>query len=124
MYDASESESEMYGEEVAMPSKGGKSTKKYYPHLDFDSKQFPEISNMKVGKECMLLVKVKPTRFSINEKEGTEAKSEMCFDVLEVGMSDDQNESSDEKTNKMVDKMYPPKTEKKQEVEHDQILDY
>ena len=110
MYDAGEKMGSMMDE---MPSTGKGKDKKYYPHLDFDSNQFPEISNMKVGTEAMLVIKVKPTRFSINEKEGNEPKSSMCFEVLEVGMSDDQNEPSEKKVDKMVEKMYPKKEEAK-----------
>ena len=117
MYDASESESERYGGEmeIAMPSKDGKKeTRKYYPHLDLNSNQFPEIGNMKVGSKVMLMIEVKPTRFSINEKEGKEPKSEMCFEMTKVGMCDDQEEGMDkeEKMDKMVEKMYPKKDKK------------
>ena len=106
MYDASEKMSES----LDMPMKEGKD-RKYYPHVDFDSKQFPEIEKMKVGKKVMLMIEVKPTQYSINEREGSEAKSSMCMEVLRVGMSDDQEAGmeKDEKMDKMVDKMYPKK---------------
>jgi hypothetical protein len=117
MYDASESESERYGEEMPMESVKGsskKETRKYYPHLDLNSNQFPEIGNMKVGSKVMLMVEVKPTRFSINEKEGKEPKSEMCFEITRVGMAEDQDAGKEgsEKVDKMVEKMYPKKEEK------------
>lgn len=121
MYDASESESERYGGEmeIATPSKGKKETRKYYPHLDLNSNQFPEIGNMKVGSKVMLMVEVKPTRFSINEKEGKEPKSEMCFEITRVGMAEDQDagEEGEKKVDKMVEKMYPSKKDDKKEEE-------
>ena len=120
MYDASESESERYGEDMPMELVKGsskKETRKYYPHLDLNSNQFPEIGNMKVGSKVMLMVEVKPTCFSINEKEGKEPKSEMCFEITRVGMAEDQDagKEGEEKVDKMVEKMYPKKDEKEKE---------
>ena len=108
MYDASEKMSESF--EGPVDVEKGKD-KKYYPHVDFDSKQFPEIEKMKVGKKCMLMIEVKPTRYSINEREGNESKSSMCMEVLRVGMAEDQEAGmeKEEKMEKMVDKMYPNK---------------
>ncbi len=107
MYDASEKMSESM--DMPMESVKGKD-RKYYPHLDMDSNQFPEISNLKVGQKAMLIIEVKPTRYSINEKEGDKSpKSSMCFEVIRVGMADDQNESSEKKVDKMMEKMYPEK---------------
>lgn len=110
MYDAGEKMSES----LEMPvSKEGKD-RKYYPHVDFDSKQFPEIKSMKVGKKYMLMIEVKPTRFSINEREGSEEKSSMCMEVLRVGMGDQEaGMEKGEKMDKMVEKMYPKKEEEK-----------
>jgi hypothetical protein len=107
MYDAGES----FGKtEMAIESPGNSKDKKYYPHLDMDSNQFPDISKLKVGQKCMLMIEVKPTRYSINEKEGDKnPKSSMCFEVLRVGMADEQNESSEKKVDKMMEKMYPEK---------------
>lgn len=117
MYDASESESERYGMDMPMESvkgSGKKETRKYYPHLDLNSNQFPGIADMKVGSKCLMTIEVKPTRFSINEKEGKEPKSEMCFEILRVGMADDQDagKESGEKVEGMMKKMYPEKKEK------------
>ena len=112
MYDAGETRDQMYGEDMPMMESGGKSkkdTKKYYPDLDLDSNQFPEIPNLKVGETVMLCIQVKPTRYSINEKEGNEPKSNMCFDILQIGVDDDQNEPADKKVDNMVSKMYPDK---------------
>lgn len=103
MYDAGEKMDSMIDSPVSDKKKV------YYPHLDFDSNQFPEIDNIKVGDTCMLTIEVKSCRYSKNESEGKEAKSSMCFEVMKVGMSDDQNESADSKTSKMVEKMYPSK---------------
>lgn len=117
MYDAGETRSEMYGEDMEMPLSSGKAkkdSKKYYPHLDIDSNQFPEISNLKVGETKMLMIQVKPTRYSVNEKEGNEPKSNMCFDILQIGIADEQNESADKKTDKLVEKMYPSKKSDKE----------
>lgn len=93
------------GELESSPMKG---ERKYYPHFDFDSKQFPDVEKMKVGKKYMVTMEVKPIRYSINEREGSKSKSSMCFEVLRVGMSDDQDSGmeKDEKLDKMVDKMY------------------
>lgn len=87
--------------------------RKYYPHLDMDSNQFPEISKLKVGKKVMLTIEVKPTRFSVNEKEGKEPKSSMCFEVLRVGMAKDQSAgmSGGEKVENIVNKMYSEEKE-------------
>jgi hypothetical protein len=110
MYDAGEMMSKSFDGPVT--AKEGKD-RKYYPHLDMDSNQFPEISKMKVGEKCMLMIEVKPTRYSINEREGQEAKSSMCFEVMRVGMAEDQEAGmeKEEKMDKMVDKMYPKKKE-------------
>lgn len=106
MYDASEKMSES----LEMPMKEGKD-RKYYPHVDFESKQFPDIEKMKVGKKYMLMIEVKPTRYSINEREGSESKSSMCMEVIRVGMADDQDagREGNEKVDKMVEKMYNKK---------------
>lgn len=94
-------------EMIGVPSKSDK----YYPHLDLDSEAFPMIKEMKVGKKCMLTIEVKPTSFSVNEREGDKERSSMCMEILRVGMSDDQEEGmeKDEKMDKMVEKMYPEK---------------
>lgn len=84
---------------------------KYYPHLDFSSKQLPEIKKWNVGKKYTLVIEVKATRKSINEKEGNEAKEEMCFEVLKVGVKSNKM-SNDEKTDKMVEKMYDKEEDK------------
>jgi len=56
------------------------------------------------------MFEVKPIRHSIDEKEGDKnLKSSMCFEVVRVGMADEQNESSEKKVDKMVEKMYPEK---------------
>lgn len=108
MYDAAENIGEGLEEKLMESTKGEK--RKYYPHLDMDSNQFPDISKLKVGQKCMLMIEVKPTRYSINEKEGDKnPKSSMCFEVLRVGMADEQNESSEKKVDKMMEKMYPEK---------------
>lgn len=107
MYDAGEKMSDSM--DMPMESKN----KVYYPHLDFDSNQFPDIAKMDVGKKYVLEIEVNVTRKSQNESEGKEAKSSLCCEVRKVGMSDDQNESGDEKTTKMVEKMYPKKSEAK-----------
>ena len=100
----------MKNSEMAIESPGSMKDKKYYPHLDMDSNQFPDIAKLKVGQKCMLMIEVKPTRYSINEKEGDKnPKSSMCFEVMRVGMADEQNESSEKKVDKMVEKMYPEK---------------
>lgn len=105
MYDAGESykDSEM---EMAEP---GSKNKKYYPHIDLNSENFPEIEDMKVGRKYILTIEVKPTRFSINESEGSKKKASMCFEVSKVGMADDQDAGKEggEKVDKMVEKMYP-----------------
>lgn len=103
MYDAGEKMDSMIDSPVSDKKKV------YYPHLDFDSNQFPEIDNVKVGDTCMLEIEVKSVRYSKNESGGKEAKSSMCFEVIKVGMSDDQNEPSEKKVDKMVEKMYPTK---------------
>lgn len=116
MFDASESESERYGMDMPIGEENSskKETRKYYPHLELNSNQFPSISEMKVGNKVLLTIEVKPTRFSINEKEGKEPKSEMCFDILRVGMSEDQDagKESGEKVDNMVKKMYPKDNKK------------
>lgn len=106
MYDAGEK----MGEGIESPMKESKD-RKYYPHLDFDSKQFPEISKMDVGKKYMLSIEVKVTRKSQNEADGKEPKASLCCEVMRVGMDDDQESGMDkeEKMDKMVDKMYPSK---------------
>jgi len=116
MYDVSETESEKYREEILIaPFKDGKKEpRKYYPYLDLNSNQFPEIENIKVGSKVMLMIEVKPTRFSINEKEeGKKPKSEMHFEILRVGMGDiEKGMDKEEKMNKMLEKMYPKKDKK------------
>ena len=86
----------------------------YYPHLDFDSDQFPEIKNMKVGKKYKMVIEVKPTRMSISEREdekGNEKRQSMCMEVLSAGMKE-KKLSGEEKTDKMIEKMYPKKEDK------------
>lgn len=105
MYDAGRKMGK--AETAISPSKSDK----YYPHLDLDSKQFPMLKDMKVGKKCVLMIEVKPTSFSVNEREGQEENSSMCMEVLRVGMAEDQDAvmEKDEKMEKMVEKMYPSK---------------
>lgn len=112
MYEAGLTRKEMYGadmpEMVEGSSKKG-DEKKIYPRLDLNSKQFPEIENMKVGKKSIITLEVKPTRFSINDGDPkAEAQSSMCFEVIRVGMGDQEaGMEKDEKMDKMIDKMYP-----------------
>jgi len=107
MYDAGEL---MKNSEIAIEAPRNMKGKKYYPHLDMDSNQFPDIAKLKVGQKYMLMFEVKPIRHSINEKEGDKnPKSSMCFEVVRVGMADEQNESLEKKVDKMVEKMYPEK---------------
>ena len=120
MYEAGLTRKEMYGE-MDMPVEATGSSKKaeekkIYPHLELNSKQFPEIENMKVGKKFLITIEVKPTRFSINDGDPKgEAKASMCFEISRIGMADDQEEGmeKDEKMDKMVEKMYPEKKEEK-----------
>ena len=104
----------MYGEdmpEMAIGSKKGED-KKIYPHIDLNSKQFPELENMKVGKSCMIMLEVKPIRYSINDGDPKgEAKASMCMEIHKIGMADDQEAGmeKEEKMDKMVEKMYPEK---------------
>lgn len=119
MYEAGLTRKEMYGDDmpemVEGSSKKGQE-KKIYPHLDLNSKQFPEIENMKVGKKFMITIEVKPTRFSINDGEPKgEAQASMCFEITKIGMAEDQESGmeKDEKMDKMVEKMYPKKEEEK-----------
>jgi hypothetical protein len=109
MYDAGEKMSDSMDMEMPSESKN----KVYYPHLDFDLKQFPEISKMDVGKTYMLEMEVKVTRKSESETETTSPKASLCCEVRKVGMADDQNEPADKKVDNLVEKMYPKKDEKK-----------
>jgi hypothetical protein len=97
------------GEEMELeaPSKN----EMYYPHLDLNSKQLPEIKSWKVGQKYMLVLEVKATRKAMNEKEGKEAKDDMCFEIHKVGVKEKEM-SNDEKTDSMVEKMYPKKEDK------------
>ena len=107
MYDAGEL---MKDSEMAVESSPSSDDRKYYPHLDMSSNQFPDISKLKVGQKCMLMIEVKPKRYSVNENDGDKnPKASMCFEVMRVGMADEQNESSEKKVDKMVEKMYPEK---------------
>ena len=83
----------------------------FYPHLDLDSKQLPEIKDWKVGQKYRLIIEVKATRKAMNEREGKEAKEDMCFEIHKIGVGEKEM-SSEEKTDKMVEKMYPKKEEK------------
>ena len=107
MYDAGE----IYNDSEMKMLEPGSKNKKYYPHIDLNSKNLPEIKDMKVGKKYIMTIEVKPIRFSINESEGSEKKASMCFEVSKVGLADDQDSSmeKDEKMDKMVEKMYPEK---------------
>jgi len=97
------------GEEMAIekPSKN----EMYYPHLDLNSEQLPEIKDWKVGQKYTLVVEVKATRKSMNEREGNEAKEDMCFEIHKIGVKENEK-SNDEKTDEMVEKMYPKKEDK------------
>jgi len=108
----------MYGEDMPEMAISGKKMedKKIYPHIDLNSKQFPELEDMKVGKSYLITLEVKPIRFSINDGEPKgEAKASMCMEIHKVGMAEDQDAGmeGDEKTDKMVEKMYPSKKEDK-----------
>jgi 2,3-bisphosphoglycerate-independent phosphoglycerate mutase len=109
MNDAGQTRKQMYGDDypVESSSKKGKE-KKIYPHLDLNSNQLPEIKDMKVGEKCMLVIEVKPTRYSINDQDPKEeAESQMCFEVLRVG----KKEKKGNKVDEMMDKMYSEKEE-------------
>lgn len=106
MYDAGRKMNE------EMATKSPLKKEMYYPHLDLDSKQLPEIKSWKVGQKYMLLVEVKATRKAMNEREGKEAKEDMCFEIHKIGVKEKEM-SGEEKTDKMVEKMYPKKEEEK-----------
>jgi len=108
MYDAGEKMSES----MDAPMDSSKN-EKYYPHLDLDNKQLPEISKWQVGKKYTLVVEVKATRKSMREKEGSEAKESMCFEVQRIGVKPG-NISGDQKVNKIVDNMYKEEGEKEE----------
>jgi hypothetical protein len=107
MYEAGQTRKQMYGEDC-IPESSSKKDKKIYPNLDLNSNQLPEIKDMKVGEKCMLIIEVKPTRYSINDKDPKEeAESQMCFEVLRVG----RKEKKGDKLDKMVEKMYSKEEE-------------
>lgn len=119
MYEAGLTRNEMYDEDMPMmeeKSSKKEEEKKIYPHLDLNSKQFPEIENMKVGKKTIIMIEVKPIRFSINDEEPKgEVQASMCFEITRIGMAEDQEAGMEkgEKMEKMVEKMYPKKEEEK-----------
>jgi hypothetical protein len=57
----------------------------YYQRLDLTVEQLPEISSWEVGKEYMLVIKVRETSHELEKHMGEGVKEKACFEVLEVG---------------------------------------
>lgn len=83
-----------------------------YP-VEFSVKdtKFPPMKEMKIGKEYMLMVCVKPIRMSVNKKE----QMDMTLQIMEMGMSNEKKEDlkKEEELDGMIEEMYPGKKKNK-----------
>lgn len=86
------------------------SSYEYPVEINVKGSKFPPMKEMKIGKEYVLTVCVKPVRMSVNKKE----EMDMTLQVIEMGESKESKEDmkKEEELDGMVAEMYPKKNKK------------